>query len=336
MNFFVTNCVLSLQHSINYVLKMSEKYTFNPDNLDYQSESKASKISKIVLSQLVIIVFLAIAIFFVLSYTTDTVVEKNLRHENKVLSEEYDRMYEQYLKNEKNLNTLQIQDSNLYKVIFGSSQLKDSDKVNTKVELLQGRKALKVAKNNSVVLEKMVSSYMNKRDEYIAFVKSLEDNGAKIDSIPSIMPLPNPDLQFSIYGYGTRLDPVYHIPAFHTGIDIKAPFGTPVFATANGTVVNTTINNRLKGNYVVIKHGDYSTGYYHLQRLIVNNYQRVKKGQVIGYVGSTGKSLVEHLHYEIKYKGNYVNPIFYFFTDVEPLEYLELYKKSTVAGIKLD
>jgi len=318
------------------ILKMGEKYTFNPDNLDYKIESKASKISKIILTQLVVIVFLAIAIFYVLSYTTDTVVEKNLRYENKILSEEYDRLYDQYMENEKNINLLQIQDSNLYKVIFGTSQLNDSDYVTYEIELVQGRKALKVAKNNSEVLEKLLSSYMNKRDEYMAFVKSLEDKGSKIDSIPSIMPLPNPDLQFLIYGYGRRLDPVYHIPAFHTGIDIKAPFGTPVFATATGTVVNTVVNNRLKGNYVVIKHGDYSTGYYHLQRLIVNNYQRVKKGQVIGYVGSTGKSLVEHLHYEIKYKGNYVNPIFYFFTDVKPLEYLELYKKSTVAGIKLD
>ncbi len=312
------------------------KYKFDSDNFDIKSESKASRISKIILTELVAIVFLAIAVFYILSYTTDTVAEKNIKHENKILKEETQKFLYQYKQNQNDLNILESQDTNLYKVIFGTSQKEDTDQRSMDIQLVQGRKAYKIAKKNGATLDKIYASYTKKKKAYMSFVDSLKNMESKIDSIPSIMPVPNPGLKFLIYGFGRRLDPIYHIPAFHSGIDIKAPFGTPVLATADGYVIKAVIKNKLKGDYVVIKHGNYTTGYYHLQKHIVRISQRVRKGQVIGYVGTSGKSLIEHLHYEIKYKGKYVNPIFYFFTDVKPSQYLSLYKKSTTAGISLD
>jgi len=315
---------------------MAYKYKFDTENFDYKKESIASKISKIILTEVVAIFFLALVVFYVLSYTTDSPTEKNLKHENKILSQEYKKLYNQYLQNEKDLKILEMQDTNLYKVIFGTSQVNNSNEPLVQIQLAQGRKAYKVAKYNNQKLKELDESYTNKRKEYISFIDSLRDISSKIDSIPSILPLPDPDFQFLIYGFGRRLDPIYHIPMFHSGIDIKAPFGTPVFATADGTVVRAIVKNKLNGDYVLIKHGDYQTGYYHLQKHIVRNFQKVKKGQVIGYVGTSGRSLIEHLHYEIKYKGKAINPIFYFFTDVKPSEYRSLYQKSITAGITLD
>lgn len=315
---------------------MAHKYKFNTDNFDYKKESKASKLSKIILTELVAVFFLALVVFYILSYSTDSVTEKNLKHENKILSQEYKRLYNQYLLNEKNLKLLEMQDTNLYKVIFGASQLNNSNEKFDEIHLAQGRKAYRVAKRNNQKLKELDETYISKRKDFIAFIDSLKGISGKINTIPSILPLPDPDLQFLIYGFGRRLDPIYHIPMFHSGIDIKAPFGTPVFATADGTVVRSIVNDKLNGDYVLIKHGDYQTGYYHLEKHIVRDFQKVVKGQVIGYVGTSGRSLIEHLHYEIKYKGKAINPIFYFFTDVKPSQYPSLYQKSITAGITLD
>jgi murein DD-endopeptidase MepM/ murein hydrolase activator NlpD len=315
---------------------MTNKYTFNPENLDYQQETKLSKITKIILGQIVAIIFFALIVFYILSYTIDSPVEKNLKHENSILKAQYIRLYNEYKNNEKKLALLEAQDSDLYKAIFATNP--KNEEIQTDVPdfgQVRGRGALKIAYINNKHLKELWQNLRSSRKKYVSFMDSLKNSQKKLSKIPSMMPVPYYDTNFQIYGFGIRLDATYHIPFFHSGIDIKAPFGTPVFATANGIVQSANTNKR-KGRYIVIKHGDYTTDYEHLQKMNVRQGQRVKRGQVIGYVGSSGKSLIEHLHYEIKYKGKYVNPIFYFFTDFNPVQFMALYKKSQNAGISLD
>lgn len=111
--------------------------------------------------------------------------------------------------------------------------------------------------------------------------------------------------------YGWRTHPVYGTRKFHSGVDLAAPKGTPIYASRSGTVTTAAYNSS-GGYYVVINHGDgFSTGYLHMTHYIVKEGQRVSAGQVIGYVGSTGVSTGNHLHFSISYNGNSVNPANY-------------------------
>jgi len=125
-------------------------------------------------------------------------------------------------------------------------------------------------------------------------------------SVPSRQPLEKMSLSSS---YGMRTHPITGRVARHNGIDIPAPYGTPIYATADGTVGRA---QRLGGygNYVEIEHGNaIETRYGHMSRFVVQSGQRVKKGDIIGYVGSTGRSTGNHLHYEVRIDGAPVNPL---------------------------
>ncbi|MBN2662162.1 MAG: M23 family metallopeptidase [Bacteroidales bacterium] len=313
---------------------MATKYKFNPETFSYQNDNKLVRYSKIILTQIVAIVFLSIAVFYALSYFQDSPLEKNLKYENQILEKEYNRIYALYDENEKNLQQLEQQDEGLYKLIFGAPMPVDSsaniiNKINT-------TKPKVLVKNNYENLLELQNYLSSTKQEFISFVDSFQNIINSSDNIPSIQPVPNPNLQLLIYGYGYRLDPIYHTPRFHKGIDFNVPIGTPVVATANGKVTKSGRATKVQGIIVEIEHGDYSTHYYHLNDVNVRVGQTVERGQVIGYAGTTGKSLIPHLHYEIFYKNKPVNPIFFFFLDLTPQDFNTIYKKSITAGISLD
>ncbi len=313
---------------------MSKKYRFDPHKLDYTAKSKGERIVRIILTQFVAVVLLGLIVFYLLSFTLDNQVERKLKYENKILKEEYEKLLIQYQNNERNLQILEKQDEDLYKIIF-KTEMPTQEYQNINLDL-GGNKKRKIVKENYQRILADIDSLKATRAEFEDFIEQFKNSSSKIDSIPSIMPVPNPDMKLLVYGFGKRLDPIYKIPALHYGIDFRAPFNTPVFATADGIIQKIKRNDKVKGNYVIIKHGDYSTGYYHLEKFIVRVNQKVEKGEVIGYVGATGKSLIDHLHYEVKYKGEYVNPIFYFFSQLSPTEFYTIYKKSIETGIKLE
>ena len=144
--------------------------------------------------------------------------------------------------------------------------------------------------------------------------------------IPAIRPLPN---MYEISsGFGRRYHPILKVLRAHTGIDIAAAKGTPVYATADGTVSSQTPGGGY-GNVIVINHGySYQTLYAHLSKKAVRPGQKVTRGEIIGYVGSTGMSSGPHLHYEVIKDGVRVNPVHYFFNDITPEEYDAILKSS--------
>ena len=145
-------------------------------------------------------------------------------------------------------------------------------------------------------------------------------------AIPAIRPLKN---MFTITsGFGKRYHPVLKTLRNHTGIDIAAPKGTPIYATADGTVSRENPGSGY-GICVLINHGySYQTLYAHMSKAAVKPGQKVKRGQLIGYVGSTGMSSGSHLHYEVIKNGQPVNPIYYFYIDITPEEYNSLLESS--------
>jgi murein DD-endopeptidase MepM/ murein hydrolase activator NlpD len=137
-------------------------------------------------------------------------------------------------------------------------------------------------------------------------------------------------------GYGYRVDPVYGTTKFHEGMDFSAPQGTPVYATGDGTVIHSSWESAY-GNLIEINHGyNYVTRYAHLSEILVRNGQTVKRGDLIGKVGNTGKSTGPHLHYEVRLRGEPQNPVNYYFFDLTPAQYDEMIRLAENAGHVMD
>lgn len=155
-------------------------------------------------------------------------------------------------------------------------------------------------------------------------------------NLPAIQPVLNKNLTRMASGYGWRIDPIYHSRRFHAGMDFTAPIGTNIFATGNGVVASAGWKQGY-GNCVQISHGyGYVTLYGHMSAIKVRAGQSVKRGDVIGLVGSTGKSTGPHLHYEVHYKGEIMNPQNYYFLDLSPADYDRMVQMSNNAGQMFD
>jgi murein DD-endopeptidase MepM/ murein hydrolase activator NlpD len=156
-------------------------------------------------------------------------------------------------------------------------------------------------------------------------------------SLPVIQPINNPDLTRLAAGYGWKIHPIYKIKKFHPGVDFTAPKGEPVVATADGVVVSVTKTARGYGNSVTIDHENgYKTLYAHLDEVKIRKGKKVKRGDVIGTVGSSGVSLAPHLHYEVIKDGERVDPINYFFLDLTPEEYDKIIEIANNSGQSFD
>lgn len=158
----------------------------------------------------------------------------------------------------------------------------------------------------------------------------------RLDHIPSIQPVPDKYLKQMASGYGYRSDPVYGTTKFHEGLDYSADIGTPVYATGDGTVIKAGWDGAY-GNAIDIDHGyNYLTRFAHLSQINVKPGQKVKRGDLIGKVGNTGKSTGPHLHYEVRLNGLPQNPVNYYFMDLSPEEYDDLIRLAENAGHVMD
>jgi len=156
-------------------------------------------------------------------------------------------------------------------------------------------------------------------------------------AIPAIQPISNKDLTRAASGFGYRVHPIYKTVKFHEGLDFTAPRGTEVYATGDGIVIKADNENHGYGNMVAIEHGyGYETRYAHMTRFVVRLGQRVKRGELIGYVGSTGLSTSPHLHYEVLKNGTKVNPVNFFYNDLTAAEYAKLVEIANRSNQSLD
>ena len=137
-------------------------------------------------------------------------------------------------------------------------------------------------------------------------------------------------------GFGYRRDPIYGTTKFHEGMDFSAPVGTPVYATGDATVQSASWESGY-GNMIVLNHGfGYTTRYAHLSDMVVRTGQSVKRGDLIGHVGNTGKSTGSHLHYEVRFRGAPQNPVHYYFMDLTPDQWDEMIRQADNAGHVMD
>lgn len=167
-------------------------------------------------------------------------------------------------------------------------------------------------------------------------VEMCKNHDEMLRCIPAIQPISNKDLRKTASGYGTRIDPIYGTTKFHAGMDFSAHPGTEVYATGDGTVVKMGWETGY-GNLIIVDHGfGYQTWYAHLQGFRTKLGKRVVRGEVIGEVGSTGKSTGPHLHYEVHVKGQVVNPVNYYFMDLSAEDYDRMIQLAANHGKVLD
>jgi murein DD-endopeptidase MepM/ murein hydrolase activator NlpD len=167
--------------------------------------------------------------------------------------------------------------------------------------------------------------------------KLAKDKEKLLGAIPAIQPVKNEDLRMMASGFGYRTDPFTKVRKFHAGMDFSARTGTVVYATGDGVVERADNTASGYGNHIVITHGyGYQTLYGHLSRYAIRAGQRVKRGDVIGYVGSTGRSEAPHLHYEVHKNGTVVNPLNFYYGNISAKEYVLISKLANQENQSLD
>lgn len=238
------------------------------------------------------------------------------------------------------MEDIRQRDDNFYRVMMQMDPVKlsqryagiDSKNDVTELNRLSDENLINTLGLNLDLLERQIYAQSRSFDELRDNAISQRD---KISHIPGIMPINVTDYTVSS-GYGYRKDPVYGTTAFHAGLDFAAPQGTPVYATADGTVTSASHAGGY-GNCIDLNHGfNYLTRYAHLSKINVVTGQHVSRGEKIGEVGSTGKSTGPHLHYEVRFKGEPQNPVNYYFFDVTPAAYQQMINTAENAGHVMD
>lgn len=264
--------------------------------------------------------------FIVLLIIFGSPSEKELRKENSQMVAQYNVLSRRLDDALAVLQDVQQRDDNLYRVIFEAEPVPTAIRkagyggTNRYEELLDMANADLVISNTQKLdlLSKQLYIQSKSFDDVVELCKNHEE---RLKCIPAIQPVSNKDLRRTASGYGVRIDPIYNTQKFHAGMDFSAPQGTHVYATGDGVVVKSGWETGY-GNVIRVDHGfGYETVYAHLHKIDVRAGRKVVRGEVIGEVGSTGKSTGPHLHYEVHVKGRHVNPINYYFMDLSAEDY---------------
>jgi murein DD-endopeptidase MepM/ murein hydrolase activator NlpD len=283
------------------------------------------------------------ALVLVLAYNfIDSPKERILRREIEQYKLQYSILNDRLDKVQAVVTDLRERDDNIYRVIFESEPIPVSVREAgyggvDRYARLEGFKNSEIIINTTKKLDLITSQlYVQSKsfDEVFSLAKRKEE---LLASIPAIQPVANKDLRRIGSYFGYRTDPFYKVTKFHEGIDFTAPVGTDIYATGDGKVVNIEFSRRGYGNLVEIDHGfGYRTVYAHLSKMNVKMGQKVSRGEVIGFVGNTGKSTAPHLHYEVRKNGKAVDPINFFFNDITPEEYAAMIELSQRPSQTLD
>jgi murein DD-endopeptidase MepM/ murein hydrolase activator NlpD len=291
-----------------------------------------------------VIASLAVGVLFVaiLFKFIDSPKERLLRQQNTAYKESYAVLQERMKQLELQMSELEQRDNEVYRSIFEATPIPDSARV--KEMLAKNEIRLIQSLSNTALIENMrnqlnnLSLRMSFQDQSFTEITVMVKNKEKLlRAIPAIQPISNKNMKRVASGFGYRIDPLYKDFRLHPGLDFSAPTGTPIYATSDGVVQTAGFNTDGYGNKVVINHGyGFQTLYAHMVRVKAKVGQSVKRGEVIGYVGSTGKSTGPHLHYEVIKRGAKVDPVYYFFNDLTPAQFDRLLKEAAANKQSLD
>lgn len=328
-------------------MQKSEKYIYNQQTLQFE-KLQVTKKSLIFKGFMYVSSVLITALLFYL-FTSEyfpSPKEKLLKKELTQLEYNYQMIQDHLDRANKVVQNLQTRDAKVHRVLLGMDPIDQSvwnggvgghDPQLEFRSLSQSNGSINEANQFLKKLERQIYLQSRSLDTLEKLAKSREE---MIQSIPSVKPVRidhlDRDVQ-NLSGYGIRLHPVHKINKLHEGIDFTAPEGTPVQATGNGRVAKIEIKGSGYGKSILIDHGyGYQTLYAHMKVIDVKQGEKVKKGQQIGRVGSSGLSTGPHCHYEVRYNGRAINPIHYCMDGLNPKEYQEMTKQAAIANQSFD
>ncbi len=318
-------------------------YKFNSKSLSFEKITVPIRKRVVqVLSYLATgLVFATLTIILAYKYL-DSPKEKQLQREIAELTLQYELLNGRMELVTEVLTDIQERDNNIYRTIFEADPIPASIR-QAGFGGVDRYKALQGFNNSELLIEtskrldrisKQLYIQSKSFDEVTALVKGKEK---LLASIPAIQPISNKDLRHQPSGFGWRTHPIYKTSEFHPGMDFAAAQGTEIYATGDGTIERADALAQGYGNHVVINHGyGYKTLYGHMSSIAVRAGQQIKRGQLIGYVGSTGLSTAPHVHYEVIKAGDKMNPINYYYNDLTPEQYQKLIELSSQSSQSFD
>jgi murein DD-endopeptidase MepM/ murein hydrolase activator NlpD len=322
------------------------KYYYDTETCKY--ERVKVKTSDVILNALGILsLTIAMAAGLLTAYLYSNYFEspKELILKNEVIELEF--YYQKLTKDVANLSSIldniEHRDDNIYRVVLGAEPIEKSvrhagvggvDRYADIKEKDIAHEDLVLALNEKVdLLRRKLYIESKSQDEVVTLAEKKEKLYA---AIPAIQPISNKQLVALSSGFGWRTHPIYKVKKMHPGIDFAASIGTPIYATADGTVAQVSVKFSGYGKMVEVDHGfGYRTRYAHMHEFAVRNGQSVKRGDLIGYVGNTGMSTASHLHYEVLINGSQVDPVHYFYNDLTPAEYEKVLELASIENQSL-
>ncbi len=319
------------------------KYYYDADTLSYRKIERRKK----EVYQKGTLIFLAILLiaffgFIIFSQFLMSPNERAQKRELDNLKLHYDLLNKRIEETSNILTEIQQRDNNIYRVFFEANPIPEEQRtagfggVNRykSLEGFDNSAMIQKATKDIDVLSKQLVVQSKSLDEIVSLAKEKEK---MLASLPAIQPVSNEFLTRMASGYGWRNDPFTKARKFHRGMDFTAPQGTPVYATGDGVVLRADANATGYGKHVRIDHGfGYVTLYGHMTKYVVKRKQKIKRGDLLGYVGSTGRSKAPHLHYEVRKNGQAINPINFYYGSLTPEEFNAMLKIAELEGQSYD
>ncbi|MBI1317301.1 peptidoglycan DD-metalloendopeptidase family protein [bacterium] len=308
------------------------KFYYDPNSLSYRKIEKGWKhrLREVGLF-LTAAMLMAVLLVWIGFWYIDSPEEKRLKRELDFMRLQYEMIDQRLAEMSGALEELEERDDNIYRVVFEAEPIPDEVRkggfggANRYAGLVGYEHSELVRKTSERVDVLAKELYVQSRsfDEVVGMAKRKSE---LLSCIPAIQPISNKNLTRIASGFGYRIHPIYKVGKMHTGIDFTAPTGTPIYAAGDGVVNDgSSAGGSGYGIHVIVNHGyGYQTLYGHMSKRVVRNGQKVKRGELIGYVGNTGTSTAPHLHYEVIKSGTKVDPIHYFFNDLTPAQYQEV------------
>jgi murein DD-endopeptidase MepM/ murein hydrolase activator NlpD len=319
------------------------KYKFNPSTLNFEKISYGIRDYTISALRYLFagLVIGAIGVVLYASFFKDPETAR-LSREVKFLKSQISGLNNQIDTLELFVIDLEEKDDNVYRSIFGAEPYPEhlrkggiggSDRYRDLKGFVNSEDIIETQKRINRLQRALVSQSKSFEEVY----ELAKSKDTMLKCIPAIQPVSNKDLKRLASGFGMRIHPIYKIAKMHTGLDFTADIGTEIYATGDGVVESIESKYSGYGQHVIINHGfGYESLYAHMSRVAVRPGQKVRRGQIIGYVGNTGTSTGPHLHYEVMKNGEKVDPSFYFYSDITPEQYEDMLKRSANAKQSFD
>ena len=319
------------------------KYYYDTKTLSYK-RIKLSKLEKTkrYLSFFFSSIFFSIVIIVLFFKFFDSPKEKKLKNEITNLISQYKVIDDNMKQIEIVLDDIQLRDDNVYRTIFEADPIPNSIRKQgfggvNRYKKLEGYSNSKIIINTTKKINQLTKQLYLQSKSFDEIINLAINKTEMLSSIPAIQPVSNKDLSRMASGYGYRIHPIYKTRKLHTGMDFSAKNGTEIYATGDGTISKVRRSKRGYGNHVKINHGfGYETLYAHMSKYIVKRGQKVKRGEVIGYVGNTGTSVAPHLHYEVHKDKRKINPVNFYYNDLNPEEYEKMIEISSQSNQSFD